>query len=567
MANAGPSNATGVVVTDTLPAGVSFVSTAGGAEDPGGVPTCSLGTIAAGGSAMYTITVAVDPGTLGVITNTAGVASDAGDPDPGNNSTSEDTTVVAEADLSITKVDSQDPAAAGDPLSYTVTVQNAGPSDATGVTVTDTLPAGVTFVATTGCGNDPGGVPTCDLGTIPAGGSAMFTIDVIVDASTPSGTITNTVSVASDATDPDPGDNTATEDTLVDADPPIVTLVNSVDDTGDGELEECENTRAALTRLLVSLSEPVRDPPGDSDPDDVTNPDNYRLLAAGPDRDFSTAGCGAALGDDVLLTIDAVTYDGVTATLDLAGTAPLADSLYRLLACGSTSIRDIAGNALDGNFDGVRGDDFVRTYRVDRANLFDNGHFDCEIDPWIAVSTDPLEIAYSSDDVDGSLVSGSAELTNLTASTDFSLGQCPAVEGGEIYVLTGRLRLAAAPGVLLFVTRTCEFFSAPLCVGSSLLTETEFAFLGDTGGDWQPVASTLIAPAAAGATPDPAEVANWSRHWPRRSRWWRGTALAQAAAIPIMPASRVRRNPTKFTTQWVIFTHCVVKSRQGPTAR
>ncbi|MFB3044425.1 MAG: DUF11 domain-containing protein, partial [Acidimicrobiia bacterium] len=85
---------------------------------------------------------------------------------------------------------------AGNNLTYTVTVSNAGPSDAVNVVVTDTLPAGVTFVSTTGCAEDPNGVPTCILGTIAAGASAMYTITVTVDSST-TGTLTNSATVAS----------------------------------------------------------------------------------------------------------------------------------------------------------------------------------------------------------------------------------------------------------------------------------------------------------------------------------------------------------------------------------
>ncbi len=119
------------------------------------------------------------------------------------------------ADLSITKDDSVDPVIAGDPLVYTVTVTNNGPSDAQNVEVTDVLPAGVTFNSTTGCAEDPGGVPTCSLGTIAAGGAASYTIEVLIDSGT-LGTISNTASVSSDVFDPDPNDNTVGEDTTVD---------------------------------------------------------------------------------------------------------------------------------------------------------------------------------------------------------------------------------------------------------------------------------------------------------------------------------------------------------------
>ncbi len=452
-----------------------------------------------GDMVTFTAVCDVDPSATGTLSNTATAApaAVATDPDPSNDSASDVDVLAAMADLSVAKDDLQDPAAAGDPLSYLVTVDNAGPSDATFVVGTDSLPAGVTFAATSGCANDPGGVPACDLGTIPAGDSASYVIEVIVDASTPSGPITNLVSVASAATDPDPANDADSEDTLVDAEPPVVTLVGSTADTGDGMLAECEEAKVTITRLSVSFSEPVRDPPGDVDPSDVTNPANYRLVAAGPDGDFGTAFCGPHPTDDLGLAIDAVTYDAPTstATLFVNGGVPLGDALHRLLVCGSTSIRDLAGNALDGDGDGNRGDDFLRTYRVDRANLLWNGHFDCGLDPWVPVSTVPEEIEHSMDDVQDSFVSGSAEVVNLTASTDFALGQCLDLEVDETYLLSGRFRLEMPAGGLLFFSRTCDFYGGPDCTGSLLLTETDLAFSSGTGGDWLPVTSTMVAPA------------------------------------------------------------------------
>ena len=74
------------------------------------------------------------------------------------------------ADLAITKLDDADPVEAGGQLTYTVTVANLGEDPAAGVVVTEILPAGVTFVSTTGCAEDDTGVPTCSLGAIPANG-------------------------------------------------------------------------------------------------------------------------------------------------------------------------------------------------------------------------------------------------------------------------------------------------------------------------------------------------------------------------------------------------------------
>ena len=56
--------------------------------------------------------------------------------------------VTAEADLAIVKSASPNPVIAGNSLTYTLTASNPGPSDATGVTITDTLPAGETYAST-----------------------------------------------------------------------------------------------------------------------------------------------------------------------------------------------------------------------------------------------------------------------------------------------------------------------------------------------------------------------------------------------------------------------------------
>ena len=124
---------------------------------------------------------------------------------------------VASADLSITKSDSPDPVAAGDTLTYSLTITNNGPSDVTGVTVTDTLPAGVTFdsaASTPGCA-EALGVVTCTVGNLANGASTTITIVVKVDPAAPLGTITNIAVVAGQELDPNMADNTATADTTI----------------------------------------------------------------------------------------------------------------------------------------------------------------------------------------------------------------------------------------------------------------------------------------------------------------------------------------------------------------
>jgi uncharacterized repeat protein (TIGR01451 family) len=133
-------------------------------------------------------------------------------------------------DLTITKTGSPDPVVVDQNITYTITVNNAGPSDAQDVVVTDTLPSGVTFVSTSGCAGDPNGVPTCNLGTITAGGSKQYTVTVTVKTST-TGTITNNVSVSSSTTDPTPGNNTASAETTV-SDTTVPVPVPSMNELG-----------------------------------------------------------------------------------------------------------------------------------------------------------------------------------------------------------------------------------------------------------------------------------------------------------------------------------------------
>ena len=215
VANAGPSDATGVLVADTLPAGVTFVSAAGtgwACSNAGNVSvTCTLATLAAGTTApaiTVTVTAPAQPGTL---TNTAAVSATTSDPDPADNAASASTVVTPVADLAITKTG---PATvtAGGALTYQLSVLDNGPSDATGVTVTDTLPAGVTFVSAAGTGwacSHAGNVSvTCTVAALAAGATAPV-ITVTVTAPAQAGSVTNTAAVTSAAPDPDPTNNTS----------------------------------------------------------------------------------------------------------------------------------------------------------------------------------------------------------------------------------------------------------------------------------------------------------------------------------------------------------------------
>jgi uncharacterized repeat protein (TIGR01451 family) len=122
-------------------------------------------------------------------------------------------------DMSIAMTDSPDPIASGGTLTYHITVTNNGmptmPATTSGVTVTDVLPAGVTFVSATPTTGSCSGTSTvtCNLGIFPSGATA--TIDIVVTAPSGCNSITNTATVAALTNDPTPANNTATATTSV----------------------------------------------------------------------------------------------------------------------------------------------------------------------------------------------------------------------------------------------------------------------------------------------------------------------------------------------------------------
>jgi uncharacterized repeat protein (TIGR01451 family) len=208
VTNLGPFGAQDVRVSDILPNYVTSASAAGCDNDPAGLPICRLGTIAAGDSRSFTISVIASCAeTPTTDKNVANVTSSTFDPVLENNITQVDTQFIPRADLEIDKMASANRVPPNEAYSYRVTVTNNGPCDAQQVTVSDTLPAGVTFLSTVGCNNDlSGGVPTCELGAIPANDFRAF--DINVTAPPEPDTMTNVVTVTSSTEDPRPDNDT-----------------------------------------------------------------------------------------------------------------------------------------------------------------------------------------------------------------------------------------------------------------------------------------------------------------------------------------------------------------------
>jgi uncharacterized repeat protein (TIGR01451 family) len=158
-----------------------------------------------GGSITYTVTAATKSSFVGTLTNTATVAVQAGttDPTPGNNSDDESDTAAPQVALSITKTDGSSTYTPGSSTTYTITVENAGPSDSVGAQISDALPNEIsqwTWTCTpsggaSGCdGVTNSNAAFSDMINLPSGGKMVYTV-VSSTKSSVTSDLTNTVSV------------------------------------------------------------------------------------------------------------------------------------------------------------------------------------------------------------------------------------------------------------------------------------------------------------------------------------------------------------------------------------
>ncbi|HET8720030.1 MAG TPA: hypothetical protein VFM64_03435, partial [Candidatus Nitrosotenuis sp.] len=237
VSNTTPVTANGVIITDTLPDGVSnlvltaqpvpntcqVTSGAGGTTvlqcGPYNIPNTS-------GSATIHYRVTVDPDAQGTIMNTASLSC----PNCASVQKNTYTTITRQSDLSITKASSTDSVIPGqDSISYTITVANNGPSIADNVVITDNLPDGVTF-ETSGtspeCAYNSGNHDvTCSLiDPLLVGEQNTLTINVAVNSDA-SGELVNTANIVSSSTDNNQANNVAETDPIsVDAETDVTVV-------------------------------------------------------------------------------------------------------------------------------------------------------------------------------------------------------------------------------------------------------------------------------------------------------------------------------------------------------
>ncbi len=228
--NAGNQDGTGVVVTDTLPPGLSragLVISDGGTFDAGtGRITWNIGDLDVGASRTLTVTTSVLaalPAGIASIMNLASVTDDGtngDDPTPGNNQASDVDAINATPDLRVDVNDGVDIAQRGDTVTYTLDIANTGSQGATGTTVVFRFPPGSLVIGSTsipGVVDAAAGTIAFDIGALPAGAAQRISIvATVADTAVPdpSGRIAVQATITDDGTngaDPTPANNADTE--------------------------------------------------------------------------------------------------------------------------------------------------------------------------------------------------------------------------------------------------------------------------------------------------------------------------------------------------------------------
>ncbi len=199
--NLGTDPVTGpITVIDVLPAGLSYNSvtaTDWSCTVDGQTVTCvhPNATGLASGASLPPITLVVDvaPAAAPVVTNTA-TLENADDVNTANN-TATDSVNVKATDLRLTKTASSAHLAPGEQVTFTITLENLGPVDATGVSVQEVLPSGLTLVSASATqGNYDAGSGIWNVGLLPYGTSVTL---IVVAEAGGTGNFTNTANLLS----------------------------------------------------------------------------------------------------------------------------------------------------------------------------------------------------------------------------------------------------------------------------------------------------------------------------------------------------------------------------------
>jgi uncharacterized repeat protein (TIGR01451 family) len=316
VTNAGPSDAPDTEVQDFFPPELVSVSwtcvASGGASCPpaGNGDIDELVDLPVGGSVLFTVTATIDPCASGTLTNLVAALPDPSvfDPNPTDNSASDADSIVVFADLTVSVSDTPDPVLVCNLLEYEITVRNNGPSCASGVTVTNTLPAGVSFQGTDGACSVSGNTLTCSLSDLDPGEEDSLQIVGLVDRSLRGAVVVDQTSVSATTTDPLSANNAlATSTEIKSKDPYVVAMTVSPSRLRIGEPRVAKYRVRVTNRCHTSV-----------DPTDVTissvlqrglafasaNPAPVAIMPDGPRFQIPVLSGGDSVALEILAQLD-----------------------------------------------------------------------------------------------------------------------------------------------------------------------------------------------------------------------------------------------------------------------
>lgn len=229
VTHSGAITVTGATITTTTPATFinptwTCIATVGSTCPASGTGNLNVTlTLAPTGSITFTITGAITSSAGGTLTHTASAAPPLGIDDivPANNTATDLDNLTPQSDIGISNTDGQAAALPGSPLTYTIVVTNAGPSDAASISITDAFPSAIENVLWSCTASGGSTCPANGAGALgavvdlKAGGTAMFIATGTITASA-TGTLTN-IAMLSGLNDLTPGNNSATDTTLLTA--------------------------------------------------------------------------------------------------------------------------------------------------------------------------------------------------------------------------------------------------------------------------------------------------------------------------------------------------------------
>ena len=498
VSNTGPSDASNLSVVDTLPAqGLSNISSPNlpaGVTFTAGTDTWTLASLPAGQSVTLKLAGTVPSGATGATyVNTATAsATDA------SSVTATDTdSLSAQATLGITKTDGVTSVVAGTADTYSIVVSNTGPSDASNLSVVDTLPAqglsnisspnlpaGVTFTA---------GTDTWTLASLPAGQSVTLKLAGTVPSGATGATYVNTATASAT----DASSVTATDTDSLSAQATLG--ITKTDNDGGSSITGSKGTAVPGTSITYTVIA-TNTGPSTATGAQVTDPlalnpaitsDTWTASGSGGATGFSASGTGSISDTATIPAGGSITYT-VTATLSSAATGTLSntatasatdassvtatdtDSLSSQATLGITKTDNDGGSSITGS-KGTAVPGTSITYTVIATNTGPSTATGAQV-------TDPLALnpAITSDTW---TASGSGGATGFSASGTGSISDTATIPAGGSITYTVTATLSSAATGTLSNTATASATDASSVTATDTDSLSAQATLGITKTD------------------------------------------------------------------------------------